>query len=28
LSLNKYLSKKYTNEEIRSMINVGGSIIR
>ena len=28
LSLNKYLSKKYTNEEIKSMINVGGSIIR
>jgi hypothetical protein len=28
LWLNKYVSKKYTNEEIRSMINVGGSIIR
>jgi len=28
LSLNKFLSKKYTDEEIRSMINVGGRIIR
>jgi len=28
LSLNKYLSKKYTNEEIKSMINVGDNIIR
>jgi hypothetical protein len=28
LYLNKFLSKKYTDEEIRSMINVGGSIYR
>jgi hypothetical protein len=28
LFLNKFLSEKYTDEEIRSMINVGGSIYR
>jgi hypothetical protein len=28
LWLNKFLAEKYTDEEIRSMINVGGSIIR
>ena len=28
LWLNKFLSEKYTNEEIRSMINVDGNIIR
>jgi len=28
LYLNKFLSKKYTDEEIRSMINVGDNIIR
>jgi len=28
LYLNEYLSEKYTDEEIRSMINVGGSILR
>ena len=28
LWLNKFLSEKYTNEEIRSMINVDGDIIR
>jgi hypothetical protein len=28
LYLNKFLADKYTNEEIRSMINIGGSIIR
>jgi hypothetical protein len=28
LYLNEYLSEKYTNEEIRSMISVGDSIIR
>jgi hypothetical protein len=28
LLLNKYLSEKYTDEEIRSMINVGGDIER
>ena len=28
LYLNEYLSEKYTNEEIRSMINVDGDIIR
>jgi hypothetical protein len=28
LYLNKFLADKYTNEEIRSMINIGGSINR
>jgi len=28
LWLNKFLSEKYTDEEIRSMINVGGTILR
>ena len=28
LYLNKFLSEKYTDEEIRSMINVGGTILR
>jgi hypothetical protein len=28
LFLNKYIFKKYTGEEIRSMINVDGDIIR
>jgi hypothetical protein len=28
LSLNKFLAEKYTDEEIRSMINVGDNIIR
>jgi hypothetical protein len=28
LWLNKFLAEKYTDEEIRSMINVGDNIIR
>jgi hypothetical protein len=28
LFLNKYVFKKYTDEEIRSMVNIGGDIIR
>jgi len=28
LFLNKFISKKYTDEEIRSMVNIDGDIIR
>jgi hypothetical protein len=28
LFLNKFLSEKYTDEEIRSMVNIDGDIIR